>query len=286
MHTHTHAHTMLTGSDLTVNMDAQVYIHSELSWTHLHLSLMYLTLSLSQSCLVRLGSCWMIYSRCKRFTQCWSGFLFEVGQPWSGVLQAQALQPMLELAYLVKLGSHAVMYLRQKHFIHCWSCLLCEVGQTWSDVLQTQKLISILKLLIVWAGQPWSDVLQTHDAGVAYLVRLGSHGVMYSRHKCFISMLELPKPWIHSSRNSRVRCGSFSASFSLMDLMKMVLLAGMHSPGHTNKSPKINQQIYTNKICCQVWQIPPPPSSHHHHCVLDTASHSVNQSMFFVFLQW
>ena len=91
----------------------------------------------------------MIYSRCKRFTQCWSGFLFEVGQPWSGVLQAQALQPMLELAYLVKLGSHAVMYLRQKHFIHCWSCLLCEVGQTWSDVLQTQKLISILKLLIV-----------------------------------------------------------------------------------------------------------------------------------------
>ena len=40
-------------------------------------------------------------------------------------------------------------------------------------------------------------------------VRFGSQGVMYSRHKCFSSMLEAEKPWIHSSRNSRVRWGSF-----------------------------------------------------------------------------
>ena len=133
-------------------------------------------------------------------------------------------------------------------------------------------------------GQPWCDVLQTHDAGVAYLVRLGSHGVMYSRHKCFISMLELPKPWIHSSRNSRVRCGSFSASFSLMDLMKMVLLAGMHSPGHTNKSKKINQQYTPTKFVAKCGKYTSYPQSHHHHCVLDPASHSVNQSMGCFFL--
>ena len=63
-----------------------------------------------------------------------------------------------------------------------------------------------------------------------YLVRFGSHGVMYSRHKCLRSMLELPKPCIHSSRNSSVRCGSLAASVSLIDLIKMVLLAGIHKP--------------------------------------------------------
>lgn len=63
-----------------------------------------------------------------------------------------------------------------------------------------------------------------------YLVRLGSQGVMYSRHRCFSSMLELPKPCIHSSKNSRVKWGSFAASVSLIDLIKMVLLAGIHRP--------------------------------------------------------
>jgi len=62
------------------------------------------------------------------------------------------------------------------------------------------------------------------------LVRFGNHGVMYSRHRCFISMLEARKPWMHSSRNSRVRCGSLAASRSLTLLMKMVLLDGMHRP--------------------------------------------------------
>lgn len=63
-----------------------------------------------------------------------------------------------------------------------------------------------------------------------YLVRFGNQGVMYSRHKCFISMLEFPNPWIHSSRNSNVRCGSLTARVSLISLMKMVLLAGIHNP--------------------------------------------------------
>ena len=53
---------------------------------------------------------------------------------------------------------------------------------------------------------------------------------MYSRHKCFSSILELPKPCIHSSRNSSVRWGSLAARVSLIDLIKMVLLAGIHNP--------------------------------------------------------
>ena len=53
---------------------------------------------------------------------------------------------------------------------------------------------------------------------------------MYSRHRCFSSMFEFPNPCIHSSRNSSVRWGSLAASVSLMDLMKMVLLAGIHKP--------------------------------------------------------
>lgn len=64
----------------------------------------------------------------------------------------------------------------------------------------------------------------------SYLVRLGSHGVMYSRHKCLSSILEARKPCIHSSRNSSVRWGSLAASFSLTLLMKIVLLDGMQSP--------------------------------------------------------
>ena len=62
------------------------------------------------------------------------------------------------------------------------------------------------------------------------LVRFGSQGVMYSRHKCFISMLELRNPWMHSSKNSRVSCGSFMAKRLLMELMKIVLFDGMHNP--------------------------------------------------------
>lgn len=65
---------------------------------------------------------------------------------------------------------------------------------------------------------------------VAYLTRLGSHGVMYSKHKCFNSILETLKPWIHSSKNSNVKWGSFVASFSDTDLMNMVLLEGIQSP--------------------------------------------------------
>jgi hypothetical protein len=35
---------------------------------------------------------------------------------------------------------------------------------------------------------------------------------------------------MHSSKNSRVRRGSFVASFSLIDLMNSVLFDGMHMP--------------------------------------------------------
>lgn len=64
----------------------------------------------------------------------------------------------------------------------------------------------------------------------AHLVKLGSHGVMYSKHKCFNSIVEERKPWIHSSRNSSVRWDAFCASFSLICLMNIVLFDGMHKP--------------------------------------------------------
>jgi len=63
-----------------------------------------------------------------------------------------------------------------------------------------------------------------------YLTRFANHGVIYSRHKCLSSILDTLNPWMHSSKNSRVRCGSFVASFSLTDLMNIVLFDGMHKP--------------------------------------------------------
>ena len=80
-----------------------------------------------------------------------------------------------------------------------------------------------------------NQILDIFSIIFGYLVKFGNHGVMYSRHRCFISMLEFLKPWIHSSRNSRVRWGSLAASFSLMDLIKIVLLAGIHRPTNTQK---------------------------------------------------
>jgi hypothetical protein len=43
---------------------------------------------------------------------------------------------------------------------------------------------------------------------------------------------------MHSSKNSRVRCGSFVASFSLTDLMNIVLFDGMHKPETYKKRKK------------------------------------------------
>ena len=123
------------------------------------------------------------------------------------------------LTYLVRLGSHGVMCSRHK-------CFISKMGIA-------EALTYLVRLsshgVVCSRHKCFISMLGVAEA-FTYLVRLGSHGVMYSRHKCFISMLELPKPWMHSSRNSRVRWGSFAASVSLMDLMKMVLLAGIHRP--------------------------------------------------------
>jgi hypothetical protein len=46
---------------------------------------------------------------------------------------------------------------------------------------------------------------------------------------------------MHSSRNSRVRWGSFVASFSLTDLINIVLFDGIHKPKtERNKFNRLN----------------------------------------------
>jgi hypothetical protein len=74
------------------------------------------------------------------------------------------------------------------------------------------------------------DKTHIHHKIPTNLTRFANHGVIYSRHKCLSSILETLNPWMHSSKNSRVRWGSFVASFSLTDLMKSVLFDGMHIP--------------------------------------------------------
>lgn len=76
----------------------------------------------------------------------------------------------------------------------------------------------------------YRNCLKEHWSVRCHLVRFGSQGVMYSRHKCFISIFELRNPCMHSSRNSSVKWGSFAARRSLTLLMKMVLFDGMQRP--------------------------------------------------------
>ena len=45
--------------------------------------------------------------------------------------------------------------------------------------------------------------------------------------------------WMHSSKNSRVKWGSFDDKVSLMDLINMVLLDGMQRPLVSNRCPSI-----------------------------------------------
>lgn len=52
-------------------------------------------------------------------------------------------------------------------------------------------------------------------------------------------LLDLLKPEMHSSRNSRVRWGSLAARVLLMDTMKRVLLAGMQRPEVSSSWPSI-----------------------------------------------
>lgn len=56
---------------------------------------------------------------------------------------------------------------------------------------------------------------------------------------CVLDSLDLLKPEMHSSRNSRVRCGSLAASVLLMETMKRVLLAGIHRPEVSSSWPSI-----------------------------------------------
>lgn len=53
---------------------------------------------------------------------------------------------------------------------------------------------------------------------------------MYSKHKCFNSIVETLNPSIHSTKNSRVNRGSLLARVSLTDLINNVLFEGMHNP--------------------------------------------------------
>lgn len=62
---------------------------------------------------------------------------------------------------------------------------------------------------------------------------------MYSKHRCFSSIVEARNPWMHSSRNSKVRCGSLAAKVSLRCLIKIVLLEGIQRPEVSNSCPSI-----------------------------------------------
>lgn len=52
-------------------------------------------------------------------------------------------------------------------------------------------------------------------------------------------LLDLLNPEIHSSKNSKVRCGSLAASVLLIETIKRVLLAGMHNPDVSSNWPSI-----------------------------------------------
>lgn len=52
-------------------------------------------------------------------------------------------------------------------------------------------------------------------------------------------LLDLLNPEIHSSKNSKVRCGSFAARVLLIDTINSVLLAGIHRPEVSSNWPSI-----------------------------------------------
>ena len=97
------------------------------------------------------------------------------------------------------------------------------------------------------------------NANDSDLVRFGSHGVMYSRQRCFISMLEARKPWMHSSRNSRVRWGSLTARRSLTLLMKIVLFDGIHRPTTCIIRTDIKVKVKVKNVDLGQWSGDLPP---------------------------
>lgn len=52
-------------------------------------------------------------------------------------------------------------------------------------------------------------------------------------------LLDLLNPEIHSSKNSKVRCGSLAARVLLIETIKRVLLAGIHKPDVSSNWPSI-----------------------------------------------
>lgn len=52
-------------------------------------------------------------------------------------------------------------------------------------------------------------------------------------------LLDLLNPEIHSSKNSKVRCGSLAARVLLIDTINSVLLAGIHRPEVSSNWPSI-----------------------------------------------
>lgn len=62
---------------------------------------------------------------------------------------------------------------------------------------------------------------------------------VHMRELCEVNLLDLLKPEMHSSKNSKVRWGSFAAKVLLMETMKRVLLAGIQRPDVSSSWPSI-----------------------------------------------
>lgn len=67
------------------------------------------------------------------------------------------------------------------------------------------RLVSSVGLQNLMEKENHKNKADIDETRSTYLTRFASHGVMYSRHRCFSSMLDTRKPWMHSSRNSNVK---------------------------------------------------------------------------------
>ncbi len=94
------------------------------------------------------------------------------------------------------------------------------------------RCVSVRCIVSIWLGQPSYFLCLSFRShfSITNLTKFGNQGVIYSRHKCFISILEIWKLCIHSSKNSRVNRVSLVANVSLTDFIKIVLLDGIHNP--------------------------------------------------------
>lgn len=90
--------------------------------------------------------------------------------------------------------------------------------------------ISNLNLLWVRIGGSWLNLTATSLNHFMFMVST-------EEPRCYL--LDLLNPEIHSSKNSRVRCGSLAARVLLIDTIKSVLLAGIHRPEVSSNWPSI-----------------------------------------------